>query len=170
MPMEMAFPFLEMIASASIPVVDQRDLHYLTRGVYQAAERLDTDIAHLVEVTVYWCGHRPLVVLSSPVNRIDVDKLELWFGYAVRPATATEVSALCGTHVYGIPPTGQAYQMPILVDDDIMQQDHVWVSAGDPAVWVALTPKNLVRITGGYVMPLKREPHLHVAPEGVTSL
>lgn len=157
MPMDIEFPFWEMIINKDIPIVDRRDLHYLTRGVYQVAERLGTDIAQVAEATVYWCGQRPLVVLSSPVNRVDVEKLEEWFGFVVRPANATEISALCGTHVYGIPPAAQAYQMPVLIDHDLTKYPHVWVSAGDPAIWVALTPENLVRVSAGYVLDLKRD-------------
>lgn len=162
MPIEMEFPFWDMIINAAVPVVDKRQLHHLTRGIYQAAERLKADIRQMGQVSVYWCGHRPVTVLSSPVNRIDLEKLQNWFGVIVRPATATEVAALCGTHVNGIPPTGLAYQMPLFIDDELLKNPAIWVSAGDPAIWVALTPENLVRVTGGYVMHLKMEPHLYV--------
>lgn len=156
MPIEIEFPFLEMVDSGAIPLVDRRKLHYLTRGVHQAADRLNAEIQQMVEVSVYWCGNRPVVVLHSPVNRIDLSKLELWFGVEVRPASPTEVSALCGTHVYGSPPAGQSYQMPIFIDEDLMRQPFVWAAAGDPSLWVALTPHNLVRVTGGYVVDVKR--------------
>lgn len=172
MPMDLEFPFWEMIVNEAIPIVDKRHLHYLTRGVYQVAERLPADIQQVVETTVYWCGYRPVVVLCSPVNRVDLDKLQNWFGFVARPATATEISALCGTHVHGIPPSGLAFQMPVLIDQDLMAYPHVWVSAGDPAIWVALTPENLVRVSAGYVLNLKRESFLRVVdrrPESVES-
>ncbi len=156
MPLDIEFPFLKMIDSGEIPLVDRRHLHYLTRGVYQAAAKLQANIRQMVEVSVYWCGSRPVVVLHTPVNRPDLSKLEKWFGYDVRPASPTEISALCGTHVYGSPPAGQSHQMPIFVDDDLMHEPYVWAAAGDPAVWVALTPENLVRVSGGYVVDLKR--------------
>ena len=162
MPLEMEFPFWDMIVNAAIPVVDQRQLHRLTRGVYQAAEILQADILQMGQVSVYWCGHRPIAVLSSPAARIDLERLQDWFGFVVRPATATEVAAICGTHVNGIPPSGLAYQMPLFIDEDLLDQPAIWVSAGDPAIWVALTPKNLVRVTGGYVMHLKVDPYLHL--------
>ncbi|PSR20767.1 MAG: prolyl-tRNA synthetase [Sulfobacillus acidophilus] len=156
MPIDIEFPFLDMIASGQIPLVDRRQLHYLTRGVHQAAERLKANIQQMVEVSVYWCGARPVVVLHTPLNRPDLNKLEAWFGFDVRPASPTEISALCGTHIYGSPPAGQSYQMPIFIDDDLMRCPFVWAAAGDPAVWVAITPENLVRVTGGYVVDIKR--------------
>jgi prolyl-tRNA editing enzyme YbaK/EbsC (Cys-tRNA(Pro) deacylase) len=156
MPIDIDFPFLDMITSGDIPVADRRQLHYLTRGVHQAAVKLKADISQMVEVSIYWCGARPVVVLHTPLNRPDLTKLERWFGYDVRPASPTEVSALCGTHIYGSPPAGQSYQMPIFIDDDLTRQPVVWAPAGDPAVWVALTPENLIRVTGGYVVDIKR--------------
>ena len=171
MPIDIEFPFLDMIDSGEIPLVDRRQLHYLTRGVYQAAERLKANIRQMVEVSVYWCGARPVVVLHAPVNRPDLTKLETWFGFDVRPASPTEISALCGTHIYGSPPAGQSYQMPIFIDDDLTHPPFVWAAAGDPAVWVALTPENLVRVTGGYVVDIKRPNYLQMlerhVPKGV---
>ncbi len=162
MPIDIEFPFLDMINSGDIPLVDRRQLHYLTRGVHQAAERLKADIRQMVEVSVYWCGARPVVVLHTPVNRPDLTKLEKWFGFDVRPASPTEISALCGTHIYDSPPAGQSYQMPIFIDDDLTRQPFVWAAAGDPAVWVAMTPQNLVRVTGGYVVDIKRPNYLQM--------
>lgn len=162
MPIDIEFPFLDMIASGEIPLVDRRQLHYLTRGVHQAADRLKANIRQMIEVSVYWCGFRPVVVLHTPVNRVDLSKLELWFGVDVRPASPTEISSLCGTHIYGSPPAGQSYQMPIFIDNDLMHQPFVWAAAGDPAVWVALTPENLVRVTGGYVVDVKRPNYLEL--------
>ncbi len=39
------------------------------------------------------------------------------------------------------------------------------VAAGDPAVWVALTPENLVRVTGGYVVDIKRPNYLQMVEQ-----
>lgn len=165
MPINIEFPFLDMIASGDIPLVDRRQLHYLTRGVHQAAAKLKAHIQQMVEVSVYWCGARPVVVLHTPLNRPDLTKLEKWFGFDVRPASPTEVSALCGTHIYGSPPAGQSYQMPIFIDDDLTHQPFVWAAAGDPAVWVAITPVNLVRVTGGYVVDIKRPNYLQMVDQ-----
>lgn len=156
MPIDIEFPFLDMIVSGEVPLVDRRHLHYLTRGVHQAAETLQANIRQMVEVSIYWCGARPVVVLHTPLNRPDLSKLEKWFGFDVRPASPAEISALCGTHVYGSPPTGQAYQMPIFIDDDLTREPFLWAAAGDPAMWVAITPENLVRVTAGYVVDIKR--------------
>lgn len=173
MPIDIEFPFLDMIDSGEIPLVDRRQLHYLTRGVHQAAAKLKANIRQMVEVSVYWCGARPVVVLHTPLNRPDLTKLEQWFGFDVRPASPTEISALCGTHIYGSPPAGQSYQMPIFIDDDLVHQPFVWAAAGDPAVWVAITPLNLVRVTGGYVVDIKRPNYVQMiepepASEGVS--
>lgn len=164
MPIDLEFPFWDMIVNAAIPVVDKRQLHHLTRSVYQAAELLKADISQMGQVSIYWCGHRPIAALASPITRIDLERIQEWFGFSVRPATATEVAAVCGTHVNGIPPSGLAYQMPLLIDRDLLQQPAIWVSAGDPAIWVELTPDNLVRVTGGYVMHLAIEPYLQLVP------
>jgi len=162
MPIEMEFPFWDMICDMNIPIVAQRQLHYLTRGVHQAAQRLGAQLQQMVQVSIYWSGIRPFVVLHSAMNQIDLERLKTWFGLNVRPANSVEVSILAGTHIHGAPPAGQAYQMPILIDDDLMQEHHVWVSGGDPAFWVALTPRNLVRVTGGYVAYLKRPNYLQL--------
>jgi prolyl-tRNA editing enzyme YbaK/EbsC (Cys-tRNA(Pro) deacylase) len=167
--MEMEFPFWDMICDMNIPVVDTRALHYLTRGVHQAAHRLNARLQQMVEVSVYWSGIRPFVVLHSALNQVDLEKLQTWFGLTVRPANSIEMSILCGTHIHGAPPVGQSYQMPILIDGDLMSESVVWVSGGDPAFWVALTPMNLVRVTGGYVVHVKRPTYRPLAQHQASS-
>ena len=56
----------------------------------------------------------------------------------------------------GVPPFGHATQLRVFVDPDLLQYDEVWAAAGTWNDNFAIAPKDLVRVSGGVVIDLKR--------------
>lgn len=56
----------------------------------------------------------------------------------------------------GVPPFGHSTQLRIFIDPDLLQYDEVWAAAGTWNDNFAITPNELVRVSGGVVTDLKR--------------
>jgi len=67
---------------------------------------------------------------------------------------ATFVRAATGYAIGGIPPLGHATAMETLIDPDLLQYDTVWAAAGTPHAVFPVDPHELVRATGGRVLPV----------------
>lgn len=150
-------PFWDIVRSRRVRLLGRRRLHHLTRGPYQASERIPAPLSQVVTTTIAWCGNRPVMILSTANVRLDLDRFVDWFGYSVRPATSTEVSVLAGTHLQGSPPGGLAWMMPVFLDQLLMEEDALWVPAGDPSLWICLAPSDLLQVTGAYPIDIRLE-------------
>ena len=56
----------------------------------------------------------------------------------------------------GVPPFGHSTQLRVFVDPDFFQYDEVWAAAGTWNDNFAIAPNELVRVSGGVVIDLKR--------------
>jgi len=70
----------------------------------------------------------------------------------VRP-DGDAVRAATGFPIDGVPPLG--HDLPIHVDRDLLRFDVVWAAAGTWTDVFAITPDDLVRVTGGAVAELR---------------
>ncbi|WP_242069690.1 YbaK/EbsC family protein [Paenibacillus dendritiformis] len=59
-----------------------------------------------------------------------------------------------GFVIGGIPPIGHKETMMTLIDEDLLQYEEIWAAAGHPHAVFPLTPKELIGMTGGRVMPV----------------
>ena len=75
------------------------------------------------------------------------------FGEINQPDAAF-VRAATGYAIGGIPPLGHATAMETLIDPDLLQYDTVWAAAGTPHAVFPVDPHELVRATGGRVLPV----------------
>ncbi|MCL8207376.1 MAG: prolyl-tRNA synthetase [Actinomycetia bacterium] len=153
--MALSIPFWDLVRSRGVTVLDRRRLHHLTRSVYEAAELIPAPLDRIVATIICWCGNRPALFLTTPAVRIDLDRIGTWFGAPVRPATPTEVSALAATHLQGVPPSGLAFLMPAFLDEELLTAETLWVPAGEPSLWLELTPADLLKVTGAYPVALR---------------
>jgi prolyl-tRNA editing enzyme YbaK/EbsC (Cys-tRNA(Pro) deacylase) len=109
-----------------------------------------------VKSLVFSVDGRPILALTSGVNRADVGRLAaLAGGEKVRRATPEEARAATGFAVGGTPPFGHPAPVPVFVDRDLLQYREVWAAAGTPDSVFPLTPDDLVRLTNGQVVDLK---------------
>ena len=56
----------------------------------------------------------------------------------------------------GVPPFGHSTKLRIFIDPDLLQYDEVWAAAGTWNDNFAIAPNDLVRVSGGVVIDLKR--------------
>jgi prolyl-tRNA editing enzyme YbaK/EbsC (Cys-tRNA(Pro) deacylase) len=127
-----------------------------TKTAADAAAAIGCDLGQIVKSLVFSVDGRPILALTSGVNRADVGRLAaLAGGEDVRRATPEEARVATGFAVGGTPPFGHPAPVPVFVDRDLLQYDEVWAAAGTPDSVFPLTPGDLVRLTNGQVVDLK---------------
>jgi prolyl-tRNA editing enzyme YbaK/EbsC (Cys-tRNA(Pro) deacylase) len=124
-----------------------------TKTAQDAATAIGCDLAQIVKSLVFLADGRPVLALTSGVNRVDTDRLaDLAAAEHVRRADADEVRAATGYPIGGTPPFNwSAGQPPTFVDEGLMRHDVVWAGAGAPDAVFSIVPAELVRLSGGTV-------------------
>lgn len=130
-----------------------------TKTAADAAAAIGCDLGQIVKSLVFSVDGRPVLALTSGVNRADVGRLAaLAGGEDVRRATPEEARAATGFAVGGTPPFGHPAPLPVFVDRDLLQYQEVWAAAGTPDSVFPLTPDALIRLSNGQVADLKESP------------
>ncbi len=122
-----------------------------TATAVDAAAAIGTSVERIVKSLVFMAGDRPILVLASGPNRVDVQALEALAGKAVKRANADQVRQLTGFSIGGVPPLGHPSPIDTYMDADLLHYDTVWAAAGTPTSVFAIDPSELVRVTGARV-------------------
>jgi len=95
---------------------------------------------------------KPYLLLVSGPNRVNEAKVGERLGERLERAKPDWVRQVTGFAIGGVPPVGHATPLEALIDPDLLQYEQVWAAAGTPNAIFALTPQQLVALTGGRVM------------------
>lgn len=126
-----------------------------TRTAQEAADAIGTTLGQIVKSLVFLADGRPLLVLASGKNRVDMGKLARAAGAArIERADADRVRAATGFAIGGVPPVGHATPLETYIDEDLLSYEIVYAAAGAPTAIFPITPPDLVRVTGGRVTEL----------------
>lgn len=127
-----------------------------TRTAADAAAAIGCTVAEIAKSLVFRAleGGRPVLVVASGVNRVDMARVEAVLGEAVGRADAEFVRARSGFAIGGVPPVGHLEPPRVLIDADLMSLTTLWAAAGTPNAVFRLTPADLLRLTGGEVAEL----------------
>ncbi|MGH2388735.1 MAG: YbaK/EbsC family protein [Chloroflexota bacterium] len=128
-----------------------------TRTAEDAARAIGTTVERIVKSLVFVADDRPVLVLVSGVNRVDMARLASVLGAEARRANADAVRAATGFAIGGVPPLGHATALPILLDEDLLHYDLVYAAAGTPNAVFPIAPDMLLRVTGARVAAVKEE-------------
>lgn len=130
-----------------------------TRTAEDAARAIGCSVAQIVKSLVFMAGGDPLLALVSGANRVDMDRLAAATGAAeARRATGDEARAAGGYAIGGVPPFGHPRPLTVLIDRDLLANDVLWAAAGLPDAVFAISPDDLVRVSGGRVVELAEAP------------
>jgi prolyl-tRNA editing enzyme YbaK/EbsC (Cys-tRNA(Pro) deacylase) len=138
--------------------IDIREFDASTATAADAAAAIGTSVGRIVKSLVFSADGRPILVLASGPNRVDLGKLASLVGQPVKRADADQVRQATGFAIGGVPPVGHLQPLPVFVDADLLQYDLVWAAAGTPNTVFAIPPDTLVRASGGQVVDLKVSP------------
>jgi prolyl-tRNA editing enzyme YbaK/EbsC (Cys-tRNA(Pro) deacylase) len=127
-----------------------RELAASTRTSADAAAALGCTVAQIAKSIVFRGGSgRAVLVVASGANRIDERKVAAALGETIRKADAEFVRDRTGFVIGGVPPMGHVTPPLVLLDEDIFGFDRIFAAAGTPNSIFALTPDELLRMSGG---------------------
>ena len=123
-----------------------------TRTAEDAARAVGTSVSQIVKSLVFVADRRPILVLASGRNRVDVRKVaHLARAARVEKATAEAIRATTGFSIGGVPPVGHLTPLPVYLDETVLAHTVVYAAAGTPHAVFAITPSDLERITNAVV-------------------
>ena len=127
-----------------------RELEASTRTSAEAAAALGCEVAQIAKSIVFrGASGRAVLVIASGANRIDEKKVAEALGETIRKADAAFVRDRTGFVIGGVPPMGHATPPQVLIDDDVFAFARIYAAAGTPNSIFALTPDELLRMSGG---------------------
>ena len=128
-----------------------------TRTAVEAARAVGCQLGQIVKSLVFKAkrSRRPVLVIASGANRVDEKKIEALIGEPLRKADADFVRSSTGFAIGGVPPVGHDPEMPVFIDNDLLQYDEVWAAAGTPHAVFRLDPHDLQPMTGGKLVDIK---------------
>ena len=127
-----------------------------TRTAVEAAQAVGCSVGQIVKSLIFKGREsgRPLLLLVSGSNRVDMEKAAAAIGEALDKADADFVRQHTGFAIGGVPPVGHAEALDTLIDVDLLQYSEVWAAAGTPNAVFRISPADLVRVTGGRVVSI----------------
>ncbi len=99
-----------------------------------------------------------ILVVASGSHRVDERLVAALLGEELARATADFVREQTGFAIGGVPPIGHARPLVTVVDEALLAHPRIWAAAGHPHAVFALTPDELVRMTGGRVARIGAAP------------
>ncbi|MBU8536916.1 YbaK/EbsC family protein [Falsiroseomonas tokyonensis] len=134
-----------------------------TRSAADAAAAVGCDVAQIAKSIVFRAGDRPVLVIASGANRVDMSKVASGLSEAsgsvfhVKRAQGDWVRDVTGFAIGGVAPVGHLTPPLVLLDEDLFQYEQVWAAAGSPMHVFATSPAELLRLTGGSRAPIREE-------------
>ena len=129
-----------------------------TRTSAEAAVAIGCTVAQIAK-TLLFRGResgQPLLVIASGANRVDEAKVAALVGERIARPDADYVRNATGYVIGGVPPVGHAAPITTLIDADLLALDPIWAAAGTPFAVFRLTADELVSLSGGQVVDVKR--------------
>jgi prolyl-tRNA editing enzyme YbaK/EbsC (Cys-tRNA(Pro) deacylase) len=137
--------------------IDVRRLEASTRTVKEAAIAVGCEESEIAKSIVFVADGDPVVCIASGRHRIDTDRLADVLDVAeVRQAAADEVRASTGFAIGGVPPFG--HDVPILLDESLLEHGRVWAAAGDPHSLFCVDPRKLAECVKARVVAMAEQP------------
>ena len=128
-----------------------------TKTAADAAAAIGVSVGQIVKSLVFGVDTEIVMALVSGSNQLDEKKLALAAGGAkCSRVDADAVRAATGYPIGGVPPFGHSTQLRVFVDPDLLQYGEVWAAAGTWNDVFGASPADIVRISGGVVIDLKR--------------
>ncbi|MFJ4776254.1 YbaK/EbsC family protein [Streptomyces sp. NPDC088762] len=142
------------LAAAGIPG-QVRQLAQSARTAAEAAAALGCDVGAIANSLVFISGDQPVLVLTSGRHKVDTAGLAArWGRPELRRATPEQVRVATGQAIGGVAPVGHPMQLPTVVDEALTSHRRVWAAAGTPHTVFPTTADELLRLTGGRLLPV----------------
>jgi len=128
-----------------------------TRTAQEAADRAGCELGQIVKSLIFKGKEsgKPILVLTSGVNRVDEKRISAYAGEGIGRADADFVRAVTGFAIGGVPPVGHIQKMETYIDEDFLHYPTIWAAAGTPNAIFELSTDVLQKITDGKIVRVK---------------
>ncbi|MGW6817395.1 YbaK/EbsC family protein [Streptomyces sp. NPDC055005] len=128
-----------------------RELTESTRTAAEAAAALGCDVGAIANSLVFISDDEPVLVLTSGRHKVDTTALAARWGRGkLRRAAPEQVRQAIG----GVAPIGHVQALPTVVDAALTDYPRLWAAAGTPRTVFPTTAGELLRLTGGLLLPV----------------
>ena len=127
-----------------------------TKTSQDAADAVGCELGQIVKSLVFEADGRPVLLLVSGCNRVDVGKGARAAGVGkLGRADANAAREASGYPIGATPPFGLATELDIYMDEDLLAYEEVWAAAGRPDSVFPIAPSELARASGASLADLK---------------
>lgn len=138
-------------------IVEPRRFPEGAKTAVDAANAIGCEVAQIVKSLIFGVDGEIVLAYVSGVNQLDEHKLaRAAGGLMCRRVDAEVVKETTGFPIGGVPPIGHASPLRVFVDPDLLVHEVVWAAAGTWHDVFPLSPHELVRVSRGVVVELKR--------------
>jgi len=140
--------------------MDVVELPESTRTAKEAAKAIGCEVGQIAKSLIFKTvrTERPVLVIASGVNRVNVQKIGNRVGEQITIADANFVRQQTGYGIGGVPPVGHKKRIETYLDEDLLQYQQIWAAAGTPFAVFQLTGVTLIKVTGGQILNVKAIP------------
>ncbi len=133
------------------------ELDASTRTAAEAAAAVGCSVAQIAKSLVFRGAHsgKAVLVIASGANRVNQSALVAHVGEPLERPDADFVRTATGFAIGGIPPLAHDHPLETWIDGDLWQHEQIWAAAGHSNAVFALTPDELLALTGGQVISVK---------------
>ena len=124
-----------------------------TRTASEAARAVGSTVGQIVKSLVFVTSSGlPLLILTSGSNHVNEDQVAAVVGEMISFADPATVREETGFAIGGVSPYGLKKELPIYIDQDLLQYERVWAAAGSSHAVFDIPPQILVDSTQGKVI------------------
>lgn len=126
-----------------------------TPTVPDAARALAVEPEQIIKSLVFLVKDEPLLVINNGLAKVDRRKVADRLGVGkkqVKFASAEQALEITGYVVGSMPPFGHRRKLRTFIDPAIIEFEVIFGGGGDINAMLRLTPRELLRVTGGEVM------------------
>ncbi|WP_235440462.1 YbaK/EbsC family protein [Paenibacillus sp. DMB20] len=129
------------------------------RTAQEAADAIGCEVAQIAKSIIFRLNgsDSPLLVVASGVNRVDEKGLSKRLNDKLVKADADFVRERTGFVIGGVAPIGHSETIKTIIDEDLLQYRTIWAAAGHPKAVFQLTPDDLLAMTSGEVMTIRKK-------------
>jgi len=123
-----------------------------TATAADAAEAIGCEVAQIAS-SLAFLADQLVVVVTSGANAVDTRKLATLRGvHTAEMADPDDVAEVLGYAVGGVAPFCHDEQVPVYVDETLLQFDTVWAAAGSAEAVFSIDPERLAEIADATVV------------------
>jgi prolyl-tRNA editing enzyme YbaK/EbsC (Cys-tRNA(Pro) deacylase) len=129
-----------------------------TRTSQEAATAIGCEVGQIAKTLIFKgkVSGKPVCIIASGKNRVDEKKIVQILGEEIEKPDADYVLKYTSFSIGGVPPIGYELEIKPLPDEDLMAYGEIWAAAGTPNSVFRLSPQDLLQITKGSVVNLRK--------------